>query len=71
MKKISFLGLLVCIGLFAIVGTENSVAKPDKVTICHIPPGNPDNAHDITVSMNAVPAHLAHGDILGGCEVPQ
>ena len=40
-----------------------------KVTICHIPPGNPDNAHEITVSISAVPAHLAHGDDLGTCEI--
>jgi hypothetical protein len=39
-----------------------------KVTICHIPPGNPDNAHTIRVSVNALPAHLAHGDTLGPCE---
>ena len=38
-----------------------------KVTICHIPPGNPDNAHTITVGAPAVPAHLAHGDTLGPC----
>jgi|SRR5918997_2669869 hypothetical protein len=40
-----------------------------KVTICHIPPGNPDNAHTIRVSENAVDAHLAHGDELGKCPV--
>ena len=39
-----------------------------KVTICHIPPGNPANWHAITVSINAIPAHLAHGDSLGDCE---
>ena len=38
-----------------------------KVAVCHIPPGNPGNAHVIYVSVNAVPAHLAHGDNLGGC----
>ncbi len=38
-----------------------------RVTICHIPPGNPDNAHTITVSIKAVPAHLAHGDTCGPC----
>lgn len=38
-----------------------------KVTICHIPPGNPSNAHNITVSVNAMDAHLAHGDVLGEC----
>lgn len=38
-----------------------------KVTICHIPPGNPANAHSITVGSPAVRAHLAHGDSLGAC----
>jgi Tol biopolymer transport system component len=39
----------------------------EKVTICHIPPGNPENAHEITISVNALPAHLAHGDYEGAC----
>jgi len=38
-----------------------------KVTICHIPPGNPDNAHTIEVGAAALGAHLAHGDTLGEC----
>ena len=37
------------------------------VTICHIPPGNPANMHTITISVNALPAHLAHGDYVGNC----
>jgi hypothetical protein len=40
---------------------------PKKVTLCHVPPGNPGNAHTITVSEHAVRAHLAHGDTLGEC----
>jgi hypothetical protein len=40
----------------------------DKVTICHFPPGNRENAHTITVGASAVPAHLElHGDTLGEC----
>lgn len=42
-------------------------AGETKVTICHIPPGNPANAHTITVGEPAVKAHLAHGDYLGAC----
>lgn len=38
-----------------------------KVTLCHVPPGNPANAHTITVGAPAVKAHLAHGDVLGPC----
>ncbi len=38
-----------------------------RVTICHLPPGNPENAHTITVGVDAVPAHLAHCDHCGPC----
>ena len=42
-----------------------------KVTICHIPPGNPGNAHTITVGEPAVAAHVAeHGDTIGPCPEP-
>lgn len=47
------------IATFALAGT---VAADDKVLVCHIPPGNPANAHFIEVSADAVPAHIAHGD---------
>jgi len=39
-----------------------------RVTICHRT-GN-GNSHTITVSCNALPAHLAHGDTLGPCPQP-
>ena len=40
-----------------------------KVTICHIPPGQPNNAHTITVGESAVAAHiLEHGDGIGPCQ---
>jgi hypothetical protein len=40
-----------------------------KTTICHIPPGNPANAHTLTVGDPAVAAHLSHhGDYLGPCK---
>jgi hypothetical protein len=45
------------------VNTDASI----KVTLCHIPPGNPADAQTITVGHAAVPAHLAHGDYLGEC----
>jgi hypothetical protein len=51
-------------------GNQSSSARnqyQEKVVICHIPPGEPENAHTISVSPNAVPAHLAHGDTLGPC----
>ena len=42
--------------------------NPKKVLVCHIPPGNPANAHDICVGASAVAPHQAqHGDGLGSC----
>jgi hypothetical protein len=43
-------------------------ADTKKTTICHIPPGNPANAHTLCVGNPAVPAHLAHGDHTGACD---
>ena len=40
----------------------------EKVTICHIPPGNPEKLHTIRVGAPAVDSHLSHGDELGDCE---
>lgn len=40
----------------------------DKIIICHIPPGNPGNPQTIEVSLNSLPAHLAHGDCIGECQ---
>ena len=62
-----------------LTGTEESaVVGPNgereclhnKVLVCHIPPGNPANAHTICVGKPAVDPHVAnHGDTLGACEV--
>ena len=39
-----------------------------KVLVCHIPPGNPENCHEICVAKEAV-IHLVsdHGDLFGEC----
>ena len=41
--------------------------KEHKEVICHIPPGNPENAHTIEVDEHAVKAHLDHGDTPETC----
>jgi hypothetical protein len=67
-KGFGVAGLLVAavvIGWASLPGYAK--AAPTKVTICHIPPGNPANTHTITVGENAVPGHLSHGDTLGPC----
>jgi hypothetical protein len=39
----------------------------EKITICHIPPGNSGNPQTLTIPISAWPAHQAHGDNLGAC----
>jgi hypothetical protein len=43
------------------------LSAASSITICHIPPGNPGNAHTITIDVSAWPAHQAHGDYQGAC----
>ena len=49
-----------------------------KITICHKPQGDEDDDDNgsglpvtITISKKALPAHLAHGDTVGPCEVEE
>jgi hypothetical protein len=40
-----------------------------KTTICHVPPGNPANAHTLCIGNAAVKHHLKnHDDYLGPCK---
>ena len=41
-----------------------------KINVCHVPPGNSDNAHTINISVNVLKDHLAHYDYLGECDEP-
>lgn len=56
---------LIALVLISFATKDNTTDK--KITVCHIPPGNPANAHDIVISVNALQTHLNHGDIIGGC----
>jgi hypothetical protein len=60
-RTIVILGFALLIGSPALAG--------NKVQVCHVPPGNPENAHEISISENATKAHLRNheGDTLGAC----
>jgi hypothetical protein len=68
MKKL-LLTTLTAFVLTGVVGGSSlaSAKQEHKTVVCHIPPGNPENAHEIVVDWSAVPAHLDHGDSLGTC----
>jgi hypothetical protein len=63
------LALVVALALPAVAAGAAPGPKPDKgkVEVCHVPPGNPDEAHTISVGAPALSAHLAHGDTKGEC----
>ncbi|WP_167631882.1 hypothetical protein [Mariprofundus ferrooxydans] len=50
-------------------GNKDDNGNSNKVTICHVPPGNPSNKQTLSVSQSAVNAHMAHGDSMGACRV--
>jgi hypothetical protein len=43
----------------------------DKVILCHVPPGNPNNPQTICVAASAIPSHLANhpDDCIGPCSL--
>lgn len=66
MKLRSSLLLLVVLALM-VPALAAAAGPKEKVEVCHIPPGNPGNAHTINVNGNALKAHLGHGDTEGEC----
>ena len=57
------IALVFCLSLSASL----LFASSHKVTLCHIPPGNPAKAKTIMVDETSVADHLAHGEYLGAC----
>ncbi len=58
--------ITICVTDIRVPGTNGK-----KVYVCHIPPGNPGNPQTLSISVNAVPAHvgLHGGDRLGTCDM--
>ena len=69
----TLVGVSILIVLVVLVFSVPLSAVPEeKVTVCHVPPGNPANAHFITIGASAVPAHTEnpkHCGMFNGYEV--
>jgi hypothetical protein len=66
------LARVLLVPLLVVLGTAYLSVRPadadDRVTLCHFPPGHPENFHTITVGAAAAEAHIRnHGDVLGEC----
>lgn len=68
MRNRSTLTSLIVLALM-VPALAAAAGPKEKTDLCHVPPGNPGNAHTISVGGNAAAAHLAHGDTLGACPV--
>lgn len=53
------------------INSADTLNVTDGVLICHIPPGNKANSRTLRINRSALKAHLAHGDLEGGCEDDQ
>ena len=62
---------MIMLGFALLIGSP-ALAASHKAQVCHVPDGNPANAHEISVSANAADAHLRNheGDTLGPCPAP-
>lgn len=67
---IRFCTLILAVLLISNAAISVFAQSGERVTICHYPPGNPDNPQTITVNESAVDAHLEHGDTIGECVEP-
>jgi PKD repeat protein len=56
----------ICVTDIRVVGSNGA----GKVYLCHVPNGNPANRQTLSISVNAVDAHLTQhpGDRLGSCD---
>ncbi|MFO1434669.1 MAG: hypothetical protein U1F76_32065 [Candidatus Competibacteraceae bacterium] len=68
------LGVALCYGFLLFIGLTPGVASAggEKVTLCHVPPGDPNNPQELVVAPSAAKAHLKNhaGDHLGPCAKP-
>ena len=66
---IALVAVMMGMSAFAPAMADKPGEEPneDKVLVCHVPPGNPDNPRTISISEDDEQDHLDHGDSPGVC----
>jgi len=66
---IAMVAVIMGMSAFAPAMADKPGEEPigEKVLVCHVPPGNPDNARTISTSAEDEQEHLDHGDSPGRC----
>ena len=72
LKYLLAVAAAMAVALAAPAAASATDPEPDhKVTICHHPPGNPDNVQTLEIDVSALLPHLLlHGDTIGECTEP-
>ena len=73
MRALAITAIIISVSLVAgtlgyVISTPDVFAAKEKITLCH-KPGTPAE-QTISIFVNALDAHLAHGDFVGTCETP-
>ena len=74
----SFVACVIAVAVLAAAGVLGGIGlagasltasqyQHGKVTVCHRTKSKKNPHLTITISQNALPAHLAHGDTVGAC----
>jgi hypothetical protein len=50
------------------LGNQTVIIDISKVSVCHAPPGQPENARTLNVGWESIGDHVGHGDFLGTCD---
>ncbi|MBI4114701.1 MAG: peptidoglycan-binding protein [Candidatus Niyogibacteria bacterium] len=62
-------GLLTSFNERIFATSTSATSTPDKIVVCHVPPGNSENRHTIRISEVAFNAHHSnHNDFRGSCD---
>lgn len=69
LRRLSIIAAILAVMLIVSAASANGLDERLLwVTICHTPPGEPENAHTMVIYWSALDKCLSHfGDVMGSC----